>query len=318
MGLSLINYIIKKHKRKFKLFGCSRNKESDKYFNLYKENKLNNFKFFKVDLNKDTKKLINILKKVKPNIIFNFAAQSTVEHSWDNPEDWYNTNLISNIKLLEYLRSVKYLYKYIQSSTPEVYGSTKKKIIENFNYSPSTPYASSKAAIDMLLKNYYDNYDFPVVFTRVSNIYGPGQKIYKIIPKTIISILKNKKVPLHGNGISKRSFIFSDDVSEAMLKIMNKSKNGQIYHVTNEKMYSIKNVVMTIAKIMNRKFEDCVTIESERPGKDFIYNMSAKKIRKLKWKAITNLTEGIIQTKNWVEKNYLFIKKANFKYKHQK
>ena len=101
--------------------------------------------------------------------------------------------MISNIKLLEYLKNTDYLERYIYSSTPEVYGSTNKKIIENEFYSPNTPYATSKASVDMLLKNYHDNYKLPVVKTRVSNIYGPGQQIYKLIPKAIISILNKKK-----------------------------------------------------------------------------------------------------------------------------
>lgn len=317
MGSSLINYLFYKHKNKYQLFGCSRNNQAEKCYNLYREHK-NKFNFFKIDLNKNSKKLIKILKRVKPDYIFNFAAQSIVEYSWEHPEDWYKTNLISNIKLLEYLKKAKYLKKYIHSSTPEVYGSTKKKIKENFNYFPSTPYASSKASIDMLLKNYFDNYKLPVVFTRVSNIYGAGQKIYKIIPKTIISILNNKKIPLHGGGLSKRSFIFSDDVSDAMIKIMKKSENGEIYHITNEKMYTIKAVVKLVARIMNKKFQNCVIIGKERPGKDLVYDLSSKKMRKLNWKSCISLEDGILQTKKWVELNYKNLKKKELKYNHQK
>ena len=160
---------------------------------IFIKNKKKVFKFYKIDLNKNVDQLIIILKKFKPNIIFNFAAQSIVEYSWVKPSHWFQTNLISNIKLLEYLKNTDYLERYIYSSTPEVYGSTNKKIIENDFYNPNTPYATSKASIDMLLKNYYDNYKLPVVKTRVSNIYGPGQQIYKLIPKAIISILNKRK-----------------------------------------------------------------------------------------------------------------------------
>lgn len=317
MGSSLIDYCFKQYGNKYRIYGCSRNKQTNQYFNLYRKTK-NNFKFFQVDLNKDIKKLIKILKKIKPNFIFNFAAQSIVEYSWKKPEHWYNTNLVSNIKLLEYLKGVNYLKKYIHSSTPEVYGTTFKKINENYNYSPSTPYASSKASIDMLLKNYYDNYSFPVVLTRASNIYGPGQKIYKIIPKTIISLINNKKIPLHGGGVSRRSFIFCDDVSSALIKIMNNSKNGEIYHITNEKMYSIKKIVMIIAKMMNKKFEDCVIIEKDREGKDFIYDLSSKKLKKLRWKSKISIQEGINKTREWISLNYINLKKKKLKYIHQK
>jgi dTDP-glucose 4,6-dehydratase len=318
MGSSLINYIQSNNNISCRLFGCSRGIENYEYFNLYRNKKNKDFKFYRIDLNKDINKLIKILKKVKPNIIFNFAAQSIVEYSWKKPADWFNTNLISNIQLIEYLKNADYLDKYIHSSTPEVYGSTDKKIIENYNYNPSTPYATSKASIDMLLKNYNENYNFPVIFTRASNIYGPGQRLYKIIPKTIISIMKGKKIPLHGKGLSKRSFIYSDDVSEAMLKVMKKSKNGEIYHITNEKMYSIKEVVNVICKVMDKKFDDHVTIEHERPGKDFIYDLSGNKIKSLRWKPKTSLINGILETKKWIEENYLCLKKIKLKYEHLK
>jgi dTDP-glucose 4,6-dehydratase len=317
MGSSLINYI-QSNDNNFKLFGCSSSVENYKYFNLYRNKKNQDFKFYRIDLNKDINKLIKILKKIKPNIIFNFAAQSIVEYSWKKPSDWFNTNLLSNIQLIEYLKSADYLDKFIHSSTPEVYGSTNKKITENFNYNPSTPYATSKASIDMLLKNYNENYSFPVVFTRASNIYGPGQRIYKIIPKTIISIKKNKKIPLHGKGLSKRSFIYSDDVSDAMLKVMKKSKNGEIYHITNEKMYSIKEVVSMICQIMEKNFADYVNIEDERPGKDFIYDMSGKKIKHLNWKSKTDIKKGILETKKWIDENFNSLKTVKLKYDHLK
>ena len=318
MGSSLINYISKNHNIEFELRGCSRSVEKKKNFNLYKNIKDNNFKYYRIDLNKNMDQLIKVLKEFKPKIIYNFAAQSIVEHSWVKPEDWFNTNLISNIKLLDYLKNVTYLEKYIHSSTPEVYGSINYKILENFNYRPSTPYASSKASIDMLLKNYFDNYGLPVVFTRVSNIYGPGQQLFKIIPKTIISIMQNKKIPLHGNGLSKRSFIYSDDVSAAMLKMKEQSINGEIYHVTNEKMYSIKTVVKNICNVMNKDFERSVIMENERPGKDHIYNLSSKKIKKLDWNSKISLLKGIVTTKEWIQKDYLSLKNIKLRYSHQK
>ena len=116
MGSSLINYLFYKHKNKYQLFGCSRNNQAEKCYNLYREHK-NKFNFFKIDLNKNSNKLIKILKIVKPDYIFNFAAQSIVEYSWEHPEDLYKTHLISNIKLLYYLKNDKYLKTYINSST---------------------------------------------------------------------------------------------------------------------------------------------------------------------------------------------------------
>ena len=309
MGISLLSYLINDLKDKnFKIYACSRSQIS----NSFQINNIkNNYKFYRIDLNKNIKELTILLKKIKPNIIFNFAAQSIVEYSWRQPLHWFNTNLISNIKLLDYLKNVDYLDKYIQASTPEVYGSTKQKTYENFNYFPSTPYATSKSSIDMYLKNLNEDIKFPVIFTRASNIYGPGQKFYKIIPKTILSLLNNKKIPLHGKGSSLRSFLYIDDMSSALVKLFTKSKNGEIYHITNEKMFTIKEIVKIICKQMNKNFNEYVEISKERPGNDFIYNLSSRKIKKLGWQPKVNLSEGIQKTHEWIlSKNFKINKKS--------
>lgn len=315
MGTSLLSYFINDLKDKnVEIFACSRSSENHSF---QINNIKNKYKFYKIDLNKNVEDLVSLLKKIKPNIIFNFAAQSIVEYSWKKPVHWFNTNLISNIKFLEYLKNADYLDKYFHSSTPEVYGSTKKKIDECFNYNPSTPYATSKASIDMYLKNYFDNYKFPVIFTRVSNIYGPGQRLYKIIPKTIISLKKNIKLPLHGGGLSKRSFIYSDDVSRAFALLIDKGKNGQIYHVTDERIYKIKDVVKLICKILEKDFKKSISITKDRPGKDFSYDMSSSKLKKIGWKPKTEINKGLVSTINWVTENYKNFKKFKLEYQHK-
>lgn len=315
MGSSLMSYLINNKKKKnFDLYACSRSPEN---YSFQVKNTKKKIKFYKIDLNKNIGDLINLLKKIKPQIIFNFAAQSVVEHSWKEPIHWFNTNLISNIKLLEYLKNVDYLDKYFHSSTPEVYGSTKAKINEEFNYNPSTPYATSKASIDMYLKNCFDNYKFPVIFTRVSNIYGPGQRLYKIIPKTIISLKKNMKLPLHGGGLSKRSFIYSDDVSRAFSLLIKKGKTGQIYHVTDQNIYKIRDIVKLICTMLEKDFKKNILITKDRPGKDFSYDMNSHKLKKLGWKPKINIDQGIFSTINWVSENFKIFKKIKLVYQHK-
>jgi dTDP-glucose 4,6-dehydratase len=314
IGSSFSKYILEKKYVK-KIYGCSRNNLNDNIKKKLKKKII----FNKVDLNKDIKKLIKILNKEKPDIVINFAAQSIVEASWQSPKDWFKTNLLSNIDLLEHLRKSKYLKKYIYSSTPEVYGSTKNKLRENFNYFPNTPYATSKASIDMLMKNYFDQYDFPIIWTRIANIYGPGQQIFKIIPKTIMSIKKNSKIPLHGGGKSKRSFIFSNDVSRALYLIAKNGIPGSIFHISGDQKISIKKLIQIICKKMNANFDKLVKIQPDRPGKDFMYDMISNKIKKkLKWKTSINLEEGISKTINWVEKDYKILKNYKMEYEHKK
>ena len=161
--------------KKFKVFGISRKYEIDKEHLRYKNNKyIKNFKFYKINLNirKDIKKLIQIIKKEKISYIINFAAQGMVAESWINPEDWYLTNVVSNSILIKELSKLK-IKKYINFSTPEVYGNTPSLKRESNIFTPTTPYAISRSAQDLNLIAYFKTYNFPVVFTRAANIYGP-------------------------------------------------------------------------------------------------------------------------------------------------
>ena len=141
--------------------------------------------------------------------------------------------MLSQVTFHDYLRKSKFLKKYVHITTPEVYGSTDQGWIkESFNFAPSTPYAVSRAACDLHLKSFFDAYDFPVVFTRAANVYGPGQQLYRIIPRTILSCLSGKSMDLHGGGKSMRSFIHINDVAQATLKISLESKNGTQWHLS--------------------------------------------------------------------------------------
>ena len=117
----------------------------------------------------------------------------TVAESWLNPLDWYKTNLIAQVKLHDILRTNKELKRYVHVSTPEVYGSKNGWLKESYNFSPSTPYAASRAACDLHLITYLNGHNFPVLFTRAANVYGPGQQLYRIIPKCILACISGKK-----------------------------------------------------------------------------------------------------------------------------
>ena len=200
-----------------------------RFFFVTKKNKnLNNFKFYQYNLNHQIKEIINLIIQEKPQYIVNFIAQGMVSESFENPNHWYHTNLMSHVDLLQSLKNNDYIQKYVHISTPEVYGHTQDLIKENTNYQPSTPYAVSKASIDMHLKVLLDTYHFPVVWTRAANIYGSCQQLYRIIPRTILYFLTNKTLNLHGGGISTRSFIHIQDVVEATYLIMKNSQIGNI------------------------------------------------------------------------------------------
>ena len=244
-------------------------------------------------------------------------AQGMVEQSWDAPEDWFMTNLVTQSKIIKQIHNFKFIKKYINFSTPEVYGNNSKWQKESFDFMPTTPYAISRASFDLYLKNMYENFNFPIIITRASNIYGPTQQLFRIIPRTILFGLNKTKLIIDGDGKTTRSFIHMNDVSKALLKIIDKGKNGETYHISSNDLITIDALVKKICKVLGINLE--ISYGPERVGKDKYYKLKTTKIRKLGWKDIISLEEGIIETSNWLKHiNKKIIKKDNIYYKHIK
>jgi dTDP-glucose 4,6-dehydratase len=317
-GSHFINFLLKKN---IKVIGVSRSIENPERFLSYKKNKkLKNFSFYQIDLNKSehVKKLIYIIKNKNIDHIINFSAQGMVGESWKNPVDWYQTNVIAQINFFQELKDIKSIKKYVHFTTPEVYGHTKKLIEEESDFNPSTPYAVSRAACDMHLNVLHQNYNFPVIFTRTANVYGPFQKLYRIIPKTIFCCNNKKTLYLDGGGKSVRSFIYIEDVCKILFKIILNSKLGKTYHISTKNFISIKDLVFKIFNILKTK-KKLIRLSSERPGKDNAYKLSIKKIEKeLEIKNFIKLDYGLKKTIKW----FLFYKKnfisSDLQYKHKK
>jgi dTDP-glucose 4,6-dehydratase len=301
-GSSFVNYLLTAG---YKVIGVSRSVEVPTVFALYKNNKnYENFTFQQVDLNSDLNAIAEIVSKHQVEFVFNFAAQSMVAQSWDSPEDWYQTNVVSLSLLGNLLIKEKLVKKFIHFTTPEVYGSTSGWIKESFNFAPSTPYAISRAAGDWHLKALFENNGFPVIFTRAANVYGSGQQLYRIIPKTILSALTGKKLSLHGGGKSIRSFIHINDVSTALTAIMNSGEVGQSYHISTNEIISIFDLVQELATLLGVEVNDLIEQGPERAGKDFAYQLSSEKIRsELGWRDEVTLGTGLEDTLAWAKSN---------------
>ena len=304
--------------KKFKIIGLSRSRIKKKHFLPFNKNN-KNFKFFKMDLNKDLKKIITLIKKFKPNYIANFSSQSMVAESWKHPQDWFMTNSFSVPSFYGMLNQLRFKFRLIHISTPEIYGSKTGLINEYEKFNPTTPYAISRVNADFYLKSLKQQFNFDFVGTRAANIYGEYQDLYRIIPKTIYSIVFKKKLILHGGGKSIRSFIHIEDVCKATYKIMKKKGNsGNFYHISTKKFISIKSLVKLICKIYNYKFSDLVINSTDRVGKDKYYKLNTKKVNRLAWKSKISITEGIRRTGNWLIKNKHNFTKNNLNYNHKK
>lgn len=277
------------------------------------------FKFFQMDLNNNFEAIVQIIRIEKPSVIIDFAGQGMVAQSWIWPEQWYLTNVLSKVKLHNFLKDCDFLDRYIRISTPEVYGDSKDLIDETAPYNPSTPYAVSHAAIDMSLKAYYKQYGFPVIFTRFANFYGPGQQLYRIVPKASICALTGSLLPLHGGGSSIRSFIHHKDVSEGIMRSIENGKVGETYHFSTSEFVSIATLVEKVAEVVGTNINNFVKVSEDRPGKDHAYLMTSDKaIKTLNWVPKYTLTEGINETVVWVKENLSKIKGLSQEYTHKK
>ena len=193
----------------FNVFGINRSPIKSKEYWPWIKNFKNNIDWISFNIKSEPEKFKTILKSINPTHIVDFMGQGMVSQSWDNPKLWYQTNLSEKSFILENIRELGELKKYVRASTPEVFGSNTIFINEKSNFNPSTPYAISHAAIDFHLRCLGERYEFPYTIGRFSNFYGEGQQLYRVIPRAILSCLTGKKFILDGNGMSRRSFIYS-------------------------------------------------------------------------------------------------------------
>jgi dTDP-glucose 4,6-dehydratase len=300
------------------VIGISRSTEPQNCFLPYTWAANGQFEFKQLDLNHHLPEIETLLNQCRPKIVYNFAAQSMVGQSWDIPEHWFMTNCVSTIKLHNILRKKDFLDKYVHVSTPEVYGSCEGFVYEDHQLDPSTPYAVSRAATDMSLKTYFDVHGFPVVTTRAANVVGPGQQLYRIVPKTIFSILKGIKLPLHGGGHSRRSFIHIDDVANATQLIGEQGACGEVYHISTTRIVSIRDLVTMICEQLGKKIEDVCDISDDRKGKDAAYLLDSSKVRtELGWQDQISLENTIDQCVTWSKNNFDTITSLPLEYVHK-
>jgi dTDP-glucose 4,6-dehydratase len=315
-GATFADYLAAKG---YEVLATSRSDEPHDAFLPYKwQKRPGKVRFQRIDLNSDLDTLKSVLATERPTHVVNFAAQSMVGESWLHPDQWMMTNVVSAVRLHDILRNYDGLERYVHVTTPEVYGSTEGWVKEDAPFNPSTPYAVSRAASDMSLRTYFANYQFPVVFTRAANVYGPGQQLYRIVPRTIVAAIGGQKLRLDGGGKSVRVFIHMNDVSDATLKIAQAGALGETYHISGYELVSIRALVEMILNRLGKSFADCVEIGPERPGKDTAYTLDSFKLRtELGWRDTFSLQQGIDDVINWAERFRTELPKLPTKYEHK-
>lgn len=300
------------------VIATSRSPEPHPVFLPYKWKSQKGITFKEIDLNKDLASLGALLQKHRPKYVFNFASQSMVGQSWDHPEHWMQTNVVATVGLLELLRKMEFLDRYVHVSTPEVYGPTAGWIRESRRFDPSTPYASSRAAGDMNVVLWAKTYGLPAVITRSANIYGEGQQLYRIIPRALLCCLTGQRLPLQGGGLSERAFIHVDDLSRALMSIADKGNSGEDYHISPHSSILIRDLVQKICDLTNVAFDDVAEVSQDRLGKDQAYLLDSEKLNsELGWKESISLDEGLRRCSEWVSENLDILRTVSPVYRHK-
>ncbi|MCL4325939.1 MAG: dTDP-glucose 4,6-dehydratase [Candidatus Thermoplasmatota archaeon] len=267
--------------------------------NVKEVEELDNYHFFAIDI-----RFIETLRDELDNVdwIINFAAESHVDNSILDPDPFIASNIVGTHELLKF--AMKKDIKILQISTDEVYGSLKEGYAnEDMILNPSSPYSASKASADMLINGYHKTYGLKTIIIRSCNNYGEYQHPEKLIPKTILNGINNVSIPIYGNGINMREWIYVNDFVEAVKFLMNKGKFGEIYNVSTNKSLTNLQVVQTILKILNKDNTQIEYVE-DRKGHDFRYAMETKKLKELGWnKKWTAFDKGIANTVNWYLNN---------------
>ena len=234
--------------------------------------------------------------------VVNFAAESFVDRSIADANPFLVSNIRGTFTILDIIKEQK--KRLVQISTDEVFGSLESTTAkENSRFNPSSPYAATKAAAELLVNSYIVTYDCDCVITRCTNNYGSRQFPEKLIPKTLILASQNKKVPIYGEGKNIRDWIFVDDHCEAVYNVLLRGKSGESYNISANNEVDNLTIVKKILEILDKP-QDLIKSVEDRPGHDFRYSLDSSKVRsELNWSENTNFDDGLKKTVDWYLSN---------------
>ena len=297
IGSNFIQYILKN--TSYTITNVDKITYAGNWKNMISFHSNSRYRFFQCDIanNEELKKVF----EKKYFAIINFAAETHVDRSIENAAPFIETNIQGTFNLLNYVLQGK-AEKYIQISTDEVYGSLTEKapsFTEKSPLSPNNPYSASKAAADLLVRSFYQTYQIPVMITRCSNNYGPHQHGEKLIPKIIQHALQEKKIPLYGDGMNIRDWLFVEDHCSAITMVLEGGIPGEIYNIGGNCEKTNKEVIQFILDILGKP-RNLIEHVTDRKGHDRRYSINYEKISaQIGWKPTVSFEEGIRKTIEW-------------------
>ena len=263
--------------------------------NLSQVKNLENYEYVKGNIT--NRKLMEDLIK-NCDVVVNFAAESFVDRSINDANPFLVSNIRGAYTILDIITKQK--KRMIQISTDEVFGSlSNETATEESKFNPSSPYAATKAAAELLINSYFTTFNSDVIITRCTNNYGPRQFAEKLVPKTIILAYHNKKIPIYGNGKNIRDWMYVDDHCDAVLSALHHGKSGESYNISANNEIDNLAIVRKILEIMNKP-ETLIEFVEDRPGHDLRYSLDSTKISdQLGWKVKLSFEEGLEKTVQW-------------------
>ncbi len=283
----------------------------------------NKYSFNKIDICNE-KDVFEILSLEQPNVVMHLAAESHVDKSIDRPDEFIKTNILGTYNLLEATRKltskgIEVLFHHI--STDEVFGDLddlSTPFHEETSYDPSSPYSASKASSDHLVRSWGRTFNIPFVITNCSNNYGPYQFPEKLIPITILKALNKEEIPIYGDGLQIRDWLYVEDHAKALIEVAISGKSGQTYNIGAENQKTNLEVVENICSILDElhpnkdenfsSYKDLIKFVKDRPGHDRHYAINPTKINKqLGWKAQETFQSGLLKTVQWYIENNTWI-----------
>ncbi|TKH26444.1 dTDP-glucose 4,6-dehydratase [Bacillus wiedmannii] len=302
IGSNFVRYMVKKYPE-YNIVNLDALTYAGNLENLKDIEEVSNYRFIKGDI-ADRQFINQLFKEEKFDYVLNFAAESHVDRSITNPDIFIQTNIQGTQVLLDAAKNAE-VKKYLQVSTDEVYGTLDETgyFTEDTPLASNSPYSSSKAGADLLVRAYHETFGLPVNITRCSNNYGPFHFPEKLIPLMIINALNDKQLPVYGDGLNVRDWLHVEDHCQAIDLVLHKGKNGEVYNVGGNNERTNIEIVKTILKALDKP-ESLIKYVTDRPGHDRRYAIDATKLREeLGWSPKYNFDTGIEQTIKWYLEN---------------
>ncbi|MBM3200266.1 dTDP-glucose 4,6-dehydratase [Candidatus Woesearchaeota archaeon] len=297
IGSNFIRHILDKYKD-YKICNLDKLTYAGNLENLKDLETHPRYKFVRGDI--CNKKLVFDIMK-HSNAVINFAAETHVDNSIKDSNEFINTNIKGTQTLLDAAKLCN-IRRFIQISTDEVYGSTNKPSKEEDTLEPNSPYAASKASADMLARAYNVTFKVPTVITRSSNNFGPYQHPEKLIPLFTTNLLSGKKVPLYGDGLNVRDWMYVIDNCEALDLILHQGETGHIYNLGGGNEKTNFEITKLILRELGRD-DSCIEFVKDRLGHDRKYSLNTSKIRKMGWKPKHSFESALKETISWYREN---------------